>query len=428
MDNCGWADTTRPCLRNTPLIRTNPNTTDIDRNHLNVAIYKERLAELAQENLTPEQLTLAKQELEKNLAQELDDGVKLSKNQSPNCWQGVLVAICIPALALGGYLKLGSFQFSSPTGIQASQAEGEGHNNDGMDDAIATLEARLKEQPDDLEKWQLLARSYIATGKSEKAIAIYNNILAQFGQNPQILADFAELLAQSNDSKMTGLPTILLKTALDLDPDNQKALFLSGLAAMEQGDNSVAVTHWERLLTQIPPEATKVRDMLEQNIARARQSAEVTPTDKPKSPTEETEKPALTTAPTDKPKSETATEAKATNLAQIEVHVSLAPALQDKVKPNDTLFIYARATKGSPMPLAIARKLASELPITVTLDDSMAMMPAMKLSNFEEVAILARISQSGLATQQSGDLKGQISPVNLKAQNKVEVTIDQIVP
>jgi cytochrome c-type biogenesis protein CcmH len=407
-----------------PLLRTNPDTTDIDRNQLNVAIYKERLAELTQENLTSEQLALAKQELEKNLAQELDEGVKQSnKNQSPNCWVGVFLAICIPALALGSYLKLGSFQFSSPPGIQASQAQGEGHNDEGMDDAIAALEARLEKEPDNLQRWQLLARSYIATGKPEKAISIYNKILGKFGNNPQILADFAELLAQSNEDSMSGLPTILVTSALELDPNNQKALFLSGLAAMEQGNNATAITHWERLLAQLPHEAVQVKNLLEQHIARARSGQSTVATNKPDSSAEESEKPA-----TEKAESETVAETKTANAAQIEVHVNLAPALQDKVNPNDTLFIYARATKGSPMPLAIVRKSASELPTTVTLDDSTAMMPAMKLSSFEEVAVLARISQSGLAMEQSGDLKGQISPVNIKTQNKVAVTIDQIVP
>jgi cytochrome c-type biogenesis protein CcmH len=97
------------------------------------------------------------------------------------------------------------------------------------------------------------------------------------------------------------------------------------------------------------------------------------------------------------------------------------------VKPNDTLFIYARATKGRPMPLAIVRKSASELPSKVTLDDSTAMMPAMKLSNFQEVSVLARVSSSGNAMLQSGDLLGQVSPVVLGQQDKVEIVIDQVV-
>jgi cytochrome c-type biogenesis protein CcmH len=110
------------------------------------------------------------------------------------------------------------------------------------------------------------------------------------------------------------------------------------------------------------------------------------------------------------------------------VKVSLAPALQNQIKPTDTLFIYARATEGSPIPLAILKKTASELPITVTLDDTLAMVPSIKLSQFKIVTVLARISASGLATVQSGDLLGQVTPVQLETTKSVAVEINEIVP
>jgi len=115
-------------------------------------------------------------------------------------------------------------------------------------------------------------------------------------------------------------------------------------------------------------------------------------------------------------------------VTKIEVQVKLAPELQDKIKPNDTLFIYAKATTGIPMPLAILRKPASELPITVTLDDSMAMMRDKNLSSVPEITVMARISSSGSARLQTGDLVGKVTPVVLSQQNKVEVTINRIAP
>jgi cytochrome c-type biogenesis protein CcmH len=396
-----------------PLLRKN-TATEVDRNSLNVAIYQERLAELKRENLTPEQLAQAKQELDKNLAQDLEERASAPVAQLPNCWVAIGLTLFLPVLAVGGYVQLGSpHLFLATTGSSVVHAaNGSQADNVEMNQAIIGLEARLKEQPDDLKGWQLLARSYVATGDSAKAIEIYNKILTKFGQNPQILTDFADLLAQANEGQFTGLPQILLKKALSLEPNHQKGLFLAGLAAREDSDYQMAITYWERLLTQLPPEAAEIKTNLEQYITSARQQLE--------NPPSETKPAAPANSLTVTPATDTTT--------QIEVQVKLAPALQEHIKPNDTLFIYARATKGSPMPLAIVKKAARDLPISAILNDSMAMMPTMKLSNFKEVAILARISTSGLATEQAGDLKGEVSPVKLGEQDKVEVTINQIVP
>ena len=114
--------------------------------------------------------------------------------------------------------------------------------------------------------------------------------------------------------------------------------------------------------------------------------------------------------------------------AKITVHVSLDPALQAKVKATDTLFIYAKAVSGPAMPLAIVKKMATDLPLTVTLDDASAMTPAMKLSKFKQVSVMARISSSGSAMPQAGDLQGQMTPVDVAAQQNVEIQINQAVP
>lgn len=335
------------------LLKNNLNTTDVDRNTINVAIYKERLSELEQENLTPEQLALAKQELDKTLAQELDNSATPLTARSSNCWASVIVAFCIPALAMGVYLKLGEPKFlMSP--------------------------------------------------------------LAQFGDDPQILTNFAEFLAKSNNGQFDGIPNTLLKTALKIDPNHQNALWLSGAVAMKAGHYRLAIAHLERLLVQLPPEAEELKQMLQQHIANAKQRLQgnTAPSVAKAKATES---------------SSTATPTATAKATEIEVHVSLAPTLQDKVNPTDTLFIYATPTD-SRMPLAIARKSATELPTSVTLDDSSAMMPNAKLSGFPKVTVWARISRSGDAIPKSGDLQGQVTPIILEQQDKVEVMIDQIVP
>jgi len=380
-----------------PLLKKNQPATDIDRNSLNVAIYKDRLAELEQENLTPEESAQAKLELEKNLAQDLDDNATLAHQPRARWATVVVLLVAIPALAFSTYWKLGAKELIAPQ----TQFTHPGNMPGNFDQMVNKLAERLKTQPDDQEGWRMLARSYTVLKRYDDAARAYNKLLALVGnQDPQLLTDFARVLVQSNNGQFAGQPTILLKAALDLEPKHPDALLLSGLAAVEKNDYDAAIKHWERLLQQIPPENVQARQMLEAHIADARSKLNAEPA----------------------PQASTSTESTA-----LQVRVTLAPTLQEKVEPSDKLFVYARATKGPPMPLAIVDKMASELPVTVTLDDSQAMVPAMKLSAFQEVTVLARISKSGSAKLQVGDLQGQVTPVVLSQQAKVEIVIDQVI-
>ncbi len=389
-----------------PLLKKNPSASDVDRNTLNVAIYKERIAELEQENLTPEQLAQAKQELEKTLAQDLNNNAAPAP-QARARWASVVVAIGIPVLAIAGYWQLGAWQLLTLPQTQAT------HNQDGgmpanFDEMVNKLAARLQQQPDDVDGWRMLARSYMYLKRYNEAAQVYNKLLALVGdQDPQLLSDLAFVLAILNNNQFAGQPTILLKAALDLDPNHQEVLWFLGLAAEQKKDYTAAIGYWQRALQVLSSTDVEGRQALEARIAEARSQLD--------------DAPALQEMPS-------VTQTDSTDFAKIEVHVSLDPTLQDKVKPNDTLFIYARAVKGPPMPLAIEKKSASELPITVTLDDSMSMMPSMKLSSFQEIMVLARISSSGSAMLQSGDLQGQVSPIVLGKQDKVEVVINRVTP
>lgn len=405
-----------------PLLSKNPGVIETDRNQLNVTIYQERLVELEQEDLTPEQRIQAKQELEKGLAQDL--GNNTISNAKPRArWASVIVAVGIPALAVGSYLKLGASHLLTPENTPEVQAHQQqpGHLPDNFGEMVGKLEARLQKQPDDSEGWYMLARSYGFLKRYDQAAQAYGKVLALVGeQDPQLLTDFAEALALSNQGQFAGQPRILLKAALELEPTHQQALWLSGFAAMQKQDYQVAIDYWQRFLVQLSPEEVETRQMLEKYIAEARQFAQAQG--------EGTE--VLATPPVDlaTPEVEEDSATKTIATAQIEVHVRLDPSLQTRVEPDDTLFIYARARQGSPMPLAIVKKPARDLPTSVTLDDGMAMMPDMKLSNFKEITVLARLSKNGAARAQSGDLQGQVSPVVLGQQSQVEVVINQVVP
>lgn len=396
---------------------------EVERNQMNRVIYEERVAELEQQALSPEEKKLAQQELDKTLLGELQTSPPHEEDHPRARWASLLVILCLPLFAIGGYLKLGSPQL-----ITASSQETEGKKlPTDFDKMVSKLATRLEKNPNDEEGWRMLARSYAVLGDYAQTVKTYNKILAKFGPKAESLTDLAEFLAKSEGNELNGLPNLLLKKALELDPNYQGALWLAGFSSAQGGDFKRAIEYWERFLTQIPKEETEARKLLEQHIADARRQIDQGTPPAETAATQNT--PETTKVPNHKEETSVSPDNnKDVKEAKIQVRVNLDARLQDKAKPEDTLFIYARATEGPPMPLAIVKKKVSDLPLTITLEDSMAMVPAMKLSNYQKVTILARISGSGSAALQSGDLQGEVTPVTVGKQEQVEVTINQLVP
>lgn len=379
-----------------PLLKKTAKSSEIDNNNLNLRIYKQRIAELEQENLTSEQFTQAKQELEKSLAEDLDEKTTVVVKARARWAAAIMVILAIPALAIGVYWEIGSQNFLTEKPKTTTTA----HSSDipnNFEKMVEGLLARLEKEPNDKKGWYMLARSYSYMKQYDKAAQAYNKLLGLVGdKDPQVLTDLARVLTLGNNGQFVGQPQILLKLALEANPNYKEALWLSGLAAAQNKKYEAAIAHWQKFLQQIPADKTQTRQMLEQHIAEARRQLGEPPT--------------------------------AAVKQQLIVHVSLDPSLADKVEANDTLFIYARALTGPAMPLAIIRKSANKLPTKVILDDSTAMMPAMKLSNFKEVKVLARISHSGTAKLESGDLQGEVSPVALDTKEPIKIIINTIVP
>jgi len=214
----------------------------------------------------------------------------------------------------------------------------------------------------------------------------------------------------SEQGNMLGKPTELIRKAVKLVPDDSTALWLAGMVEEQAGNYQLAISYWERLTPQIQddPQASARIAML---ISRAG------------------EKSGATAQTTTAVAQVSAAEGSAAGVGKsVSVRVSLSPELGARVSPDEALFIYARALQGPKMPLAAARRQVKELPLTLSLDDSGAMMPAMKISNFEQVVVGARVSRSGGAIAQSGDLKGEVAPVTVGADTLIEIVIDQVVP
>ena len=264
------------------------------------------------------------------------------------------------------------------------------------------LAARLQSNPDDAQGWTMLARSRVALGQHAKAIEAFERAERLRPRDADLLADYADALAMAHGRSLEGAPTALLRRALEIDPHHAKALALSGTAAFDRKDYAQAVRDWETLAQFEPPDgpfAGQVRD----GIAEARRLA------------------GMPAAPSSAPAA-TLPAAGAT----ITGTVTLAPALAARAAPDDILFVFARAVDGPRMPVAIVRKRVKDLPLHFTLDDSMAMSPDASLSSVKRVIVGARVSHSGNAVPQPGDLQGSTLAVDVGASG-LRLEIDQAV-
>jgi len=259
---------------------------------------------------------------------------------------------------------------------------------------IERLAARMKQQPDDADGWSMLGRSYMAMGREDEALAAFEQAVKLLPDDASRLADYADALAMKNGRSLDGEPTRLVERALKADPNNLKALTLAGTAAFNRGDYAKAVQHWDRAVKVGPPDSPIV-EQARSAAAEARERGKL-----PAVASVDKLPPAATAGGT------SAAAAGTGAAGAVAGTVSLAPALMGKAAPDDTVFIFARPAEGSRMPIAIVRKQVRDLPFTFRLDDSLAMSPSSLLSKAGSVIVGARISKSGQAVPQPGDLEG----------------------
>jgi cytochrome c-type biogenesis protein CcmH len=315
-----------------------------------------------------------------------------------------------------GYLLIGAPLAIDPAVRAAGADAGSAITAQQIEGMVAKLAARLKEQPNDPEGWAMLGRSYAVLGRHTEALPAFKQAMSLKPDDPVLIADYADALAMNNGRSLEGEPSRLIARALEIDPGNLKALSLAGTAAFLRTDYALALRHWEKML-QLAPDSDYVRQ-IQGGIDEARRLAEAA------SGPAATRAPAqLAARPAAKPGAASAVAGAAATVSGV---VKLAPALAGKAAPDDTVFVYARAAQGSRMPLAILRKQVKDLPLSFTLDDSMAMSPAARLSSAQQVVVSARISKRGEAMPQPGDLQGQSSPVAPGASG-LAIEIGQIV-
>lgn len=321
-------------------------------------------------------------------------------------WIGFAVIAFIPVLSGLLYLTLGTPQALVTDTRGPSTAAGvEGQHPQDVASMVAGLAARLEQNPDDPEGWFMLGRSYMQMNRYGQAADAFSRLRELVGDAPEVLVREASALALQNGGRLAGRPAQLVQQALAQQADHPRALWLAATAAYQAGNRGEALDYFRRVEPMLEGEPKQqVQDMIQELAGGVRAPDAPEP-----APAEE----------------ETAGSASVTSL---QVNVDLDPALRDRTRPSQTVFIFAKAASGPPMPLAVVRKTVADLPVTVTLDETQAMMPQLSLASFEQVTVGARISSSGQPTSQPGDLEGESEPVSSDTSQTIDITIDRVVP
>jgi cytochrome c-type biogenesis protein CcmH len=410
-----------------PMLTRHGSEENVDGNEVNLAVFRQQMeeldADLASGNLEQSQYEAARRDLEKELLADIDDKAAADSPGGSGRWAAGLLAVALPAMSLGMYLQLGDHQaVERPTALPPPSAEAPGHSGEElppMEVLVQRLAERMEADPGNLEGWVMLGRSYTAMGEQAKAIDAFQRASELAPDDPAVMLGLAESMARTA-GKLQGRPEQLIDAVLELEPGNINGLFMKGMARYQQDDMEGALQLWNRVQGLLEPGSEDVA-ALQQYIAQARQRAGLPP-----------ETPPVAVAAADPADTSPARETPAPTAADsgktLTVQVDLAPGMADKFAPEDTLFVFARAASGPPMPLAVRRLQARDLPVTLSLDDSLAMMPQMRLSNFDQVVVGARISKTGNAIPQSGDLQAEVVPATPGQASVVSVLIDSIRP
>lgn len=372
-----------------------PDAAAVERRAANIAAYKSRLGELDNEVaaglLTPESAESLRQEAQTRLLGDAQPTEAQAADRPSRLW---LAALALPLFAALWYGLADSWRTQDL--IDLARKDPSAAQQLSVEAMLSRLENRLREQPDDAEGWAMLGRSYMVLQRHAESAGAYEkaNGLSD-SKNPDWLVGQGEALALSRDRDLQGRPAQLFEAALTLAPENIGALWYAGLAAAQAEDYARTQEHWGRLSALELPQ--DLREALAPRLAELEKL-------------------------TGKPLPSAAAAAPALRLT---VAVSLAPELAAELSPEHSLFVFAKAAEGPPMPLAVQKLQAVSLPLSVTLDDSMGMMPNLKLSQFQTWVVTARLTRSGGVKAGPGDLEGSITVSATEAGKPLPLLISQ---
>ena len=406
-----------------PLLRAKARADAPDADAAAIAVFRDQKRALDRERdageITPIEREAALTELTRRVAEETGDVVlQGAPMRSRRAWAlAIVLSVLIPVAAVLLYQRLGN----PGAAVVASAATGHDVSEQQIVAMVDSLAVRLQQHPEDADGWVLLGRSYQALERFPESADAYAHANALVRDDPNLLADYADVLAMTQDRRLSGKPAELIDRALALDPKHKKALALAATVALEARDFSGSLAYWRRLAGELPAGsdvARQVADVIAEITAVQREGKPSSPATSVQRGRRVGESVAATPPRVASSKS---------GAGAISGRVDIAPALTSRVALSDTVFIYARAAEGPRMPLAVVRIAARELPQDFLLDDSMGMAPGVKLSTAPSVIVEARISKSGNAIPQPGDLFGRSAPLKPGTAG-LRITIDQVVP
>ncbi|OGB23087.1 MAG: c-type cytochrome biogenesis protein CcmI [Burkholderiales bacterium RIFCSPLOWO2_02_FULL_57_36] len=382
-----------------PLLRKEePDMQKVRRDDLNLAVLRDQLreldADLREGMIDQAAYESARLELERRVAEEVQPAAAMPKNGRSNRGVAIAVGVAVPLLAMTIYLAVGSPAALDPKQRIAADENAHEVTAEQMEGLVAGLAERLRNQPDDVNGWNILARSYASMGRYPEASKAYAHLVTLVPNDANLLVDYADMLAMTLGKSLQGEPEKIVERALQVDPKNIKALSLAGSAAFERRDYANAITHWRKILALVPADSETAKTIAGSiNEAQSLSGRPIA-----------AQPPVAQAAQAGVVSAAAAPSVKAAGWVQ--GTVELDPALRGQVADTDVLFIFARAVNGPQFPLAVLRKQVKDLPVSFSLDDSMSMMPDVKLSSFPQVVVGARISKSGNATPDPNDFEG----------------------
>ena len=372
-----------------PVLRARKVQAEEDRTALNVTLYQERLQELQAQHdagaLNAEQLANGRDEAARELLADTEGALAKPTQRKLGGTIPLIAALLMPLLGYGLYQHWGAIDDLERAQTFAAQPK-------TIEEMTARLEAAVKNDPKSAESWYFLGRTYMAQERAADAAVAFERAVDVAGREPELLGQWAQALYFSGNKQWTEQLQALTDEALKGDPAEVTSLGLLGIAAYETGQFQQAIDRWQQLVAVLPAEDPS-RLAIQGGIDRAREQLG---------------------AP--------ATDAALAASQGLTVRVALAAELQAKVQPGDAVFIFARAVSGPPMPLAVKRLSVADLPAEVSLSDSDAMMPQLKISGFEQVQLVARISRSGNA--KAGEWIGSSQPLASKTTELQQLVID----
>jgi cytochrome c-type biogenesis protein CcmH len=383
---------------------------ELKRQDSNVSIYKSQLKDLDSDlqsgRIDDAEYEGLSQEIKLNLLADTQDQHQPKNNiASKGKWIFIPSVALVLVVSVGLYMKLGSENELAIT--QLLQTSGQANfTEENAVELIDRLDVQTKQNPNDIEMWYLFGRLNFDLGQFDQAVVGFSQALQLLPIDSKqdqavAMAQLAQAQFFANDRKLDAATESLLKDVLSINPNDETSLGLLGVAAYDSKRYVEAVSYWQRLISMMPATNPNVA-AIQGGINKALEK--------------------MTTAQ----RAEIKKQQKDVQSAVIQVTVNIAQQMISQLPKNADLFVLAKAENGPPMPLAVQRISVSQWPVTVTLDDSMAMMPALRLSQFESVVITARISKSGVGNAKPGDLQG-VSAVMSSKTKRVSLQINEVV-